>query len=117
MRQLDEEPVKLVKVTAVRAPDPETKKEARFVAIVLEFRRDLTVRDIDWTAPESRPPYWFSFEDAEGVVLRRDMATYDSVLVGLQGRRVRMVLKVPEGELAARVKKVIVDPRPYGVNY
>ncbi len=104
LRALDTDPVKLVKADA--SPD------GKVVRFILEFQRDLTVRDTDWRGPTPRPPYWFRFQDADGTTIHSEMAEYASELVGLQGRRVRIVLIVPPAW--ARTKKVIVDPRPYG---
>jgi hypothetical protein len=104
LRALDSDPVKLVKVEA--APD------GKVVRFILEFQRDLTVRDTDWHGPSPRPPYWFRFQDADGTTMRSEIAEYGSELVGQQGRRVRIVLTLPPAW--ARTRKVIVDPRPYG---
>ena len=106
LRALDADPVKLVKATY----DP----DRRVVRIVLELRRDLTVRDIDWRGLSIRPPYWFRFQDADGVTMRSESAEFGSELIGLKGRRVRIVLPWPPGLLAALTKKVVVDHRPYG---
>jgi hypothetical protein len=106
LRALDGDPVRLVKVTY--------DEDRRVVRIILEFRRDLTVRDTDWRGLAVRPPYWFRFQDAEGTTLRSEEAQFGSEVVGLQGRRVRLVLPWPAGVLPALTKKVVVDHRPYG---
>jgi hypothetical protein len=106
MKGLDRDPVKLVKVSY----DPDTKE----VKWLLEFTRDLTVRDTDWAGVNPRPPFWFRFQDADGVTLASASAAYDGQLVGRFGRRVRVVLKLPEEEVMRRTKKVAIDPRPYG---
>jgi hypothetical protein len=104
LRALDADPIKLVKADA--SPD------GKVVRFILEFQRDLTVRDTDWRGPAPRPPFWFRFQDADGTTIHSEIAEYGSELVGLQGRRVRIVLLMPPAW--ARTKKVIVDPRPYG---
>jgi hypothetical protein len=106
MRRLEQDPVKLVKVTYYPA--------TREVKWVLEFTRDLTVRDIDWHSLSKSAPFWFRFQDEDGVTLVSASAAYDGVLVGLRGRRVRVVLKLPDEEVMRRTKKVMIDPRPYG---
>jgi hypothetical protein len=106
LRSLDDDPVKLVKATY--------DADRRVVRLVLELRRDLTVRDTDWRGLGVRPPFWFRFEDADGVTLRSEIADFGSELVGLKGRRVRIVVPWPPGLLAALTKKVVVDHRPYG---
>ncbi len=106
LRALDADPVELVKATY----DP----DRRVVRIILQFRRDLTVRDTDWRGVTARPPFWFRFQDADGTTLRSEGAEFGSELVGLEGRRVRLVVPWPAGVLPALTKKVIVDPRPYG---
>jgi hypothetical protein len=106
LRPLSGDPVKLVKVAY-----DEKAKEARFV---LEFTRDLTVRDIDWSGVRAQPPFRFQFEDADGVTLSSPLPTYEGVLVGLKGRRLRIVLKMPEPYVMDRTRKVVVDFKPYG---
>jgi hypothetical protein len=138
MRQ---DPVKLVKISAskVRAQPREgsaEREEVRFVKFLLEFQRDLTVRDTDWTGVRPQPPFVFRFEDENGVTIASESGEYDSTPVGLQGRRVliRLALKdapvfhrvevtdprlgeplalfIPELPVTARTKKVFVDPKP-----
>jgi hypothetical protein len=149
---LYQDPVKLEKISAVKVPiqdekekddekekkDVKDKHEARFVKFILQFQRDLTVRDAEWNRVRPQPPYAFRFLDENGVILASESATFDSVLVGLEGRRVQMLLKLPDapvvqnidivdprfGErltlllpgppVSARTKKVIVDFKPYG---
>ncbi len=106
LRQMDQDPVKLVK----HSYDPDTK-EARFI---IEFQRDLTVRDIDWTGVRARPPYWFRFENADRVAITSVIPEYDSVLIGQRGRRVQFTLKLPDKKTMDQIKKVVVDHRPYG---
>jgi hypothetical protein len=106
LRALDADPVELVKASY--------DADRRVVRIILQFRRDLTVRDTDWRGVTVRPPFWFRFQDADGTTLRSEGAEFGSELVGLQGRRVRLVVPWPTGVLPALTKKVIVDPRPYG---
>src|SRR5437868_2243773 len=77
IRRMDEEPVKLVKVTYDRDAN-----EARFV---LEFTRDLYVRDTDWGGVRPEPPFRFDFEDEDGVTLVSLAARYDGVPIGLKG--------------------------------
>jgi hypothetical protein len=106
LRALDDDPVKLVKATY----DP----QMRVVRFILEFRRDLTVRDTDWRGLGVSPPFWFRLQDADGVTMRSLTAEFGSELVGLKGRRVRLVLPWPGALLAALTKTVVVDHRPYG---
>jgi hypothetical protein len=106
VRALNRDPVKLVKETY----DP----KAREVQWVVEFTRDLTVRDIDWVGLNSRPPFWVRFQDEDGVTQLSTTPAYDGTLVGLFGRRVRLVLRLPDKEVMDRTKKVVIDPRPYG---
>jgi hypothetical protein len=106
LHALDDDPVKLVKASY--------DKERKVVRFLLEFRRDLTVRDTDWRGVAVRPPFWFRFEDADGVTLLSGEAEFGGQLVGLQGRRVRLILPWPDGPVGALAKKVVVDPRPYG---
>lgn len=146
MRRLEEDPVKLVKVSAVKVQvavvDPGSGRlslrEVTLVNFLLEFQRDLTVRDPDWTGPRPQPPFRFQFEDAEGVTLASESAEYGGAVVGakgrladlpapralgaeyggvpvgVKGRRVRVVLDLPEARVVARTKKVVIDHKPYG---
>jgi hypothetical protein len=122
MSAMNAEPVKLVRTSAtqisVRAEDPETKAkfstEVKYVRFLLEFTRDLTVRDIDWTGVQPQPPFRFEFQDADGVTQRIVPATYEGALVGRKGRRVWVVVKIPEESLERRTKKVVIDLKPYG---
>src|SRR5262245_44486737 len=84
LRALNDEPVKLVKATY--------DADRRVVRIILEFQRDLTVRDTDWRGFAVRPPFWFRFQDADGATMRSEGAEFGSELIGLKGRRVRVVL-------------------------
>jgi hypothetical protein len=106
LRALDDDPVKLVKASY--------DKERKVVVLVLELRRDLTVRDTDWRGLNARPPFWFRLQDADGVTLRSLPAEFGSEVVGLKGRRVRVFLPWPDAPVASQAKKVVVDPRPYG---
>src|SRR5262245_52519989 len=106
LRTLDDDPVRLVKATY--------DGDRRAVRIILELTRDLTIRDTDWRGVAVRPPFWFRFQDADGVTLRSESAEFGSELVGLKGRRVRIVLPWQPGLLTALTKKVVVDHRPYG---
>ncbi len=122
MSALNADPVKLVKVNAnqlsVRAEDPTTKEkfstEVKYVKFLLEFTRDLTVRDIEWTGVQPQPPFRFELHDADGVAIRTLQATYEGSLVGRKGRRVWVVLRMPEESVQRRTKKVLVDFKPYG---
>jgi hypothetical protein len=115
------DPVNLVKVSAsqvsVRAEDPVTKErfstEVKSVRFLLEFTRDLTVRDTDWTGVRPEPPFRFEFLDADGVTLRIVPGTYEGTPIGLKGRRVRVVLRMPEESVMGRTRKVVVAAKPY----
>jgi hypothetical protein len=84
------------------------------VHIVLEFERDLTIRDTDWTGVQPKPPFRFDFLDKDGVTLSTQLGTYDGVFVGRRGRRVRVVLMMPPEVVMARTKKVLVDSKTLG---
>ncbi|HKI33845.1 MAG TPA: hypothetical protein VKA46_18475 [Gemmataceae bacterium] len=140
MRELEQDPVKLVKVTAVKVRLSEGDRDVRFVKFVLEFQRDLTVRDTEWGGVRPQPPFLFRFQDENGVTLASETGSYDSVFVGLQGRRVQMVLPLPDSPVVRtveglsdpgraggsltlvqvdlpvtlRTKKVVVDLKPSG---
>jgi hypothetical protein len=144
LRVMEQDPVKLVKTAATKVvvpgEKPEQRLEVRFVKFILQFQRDLTIRDSDWTGVRPQPPFLFRFEDENGVTIASETATYDSTLVGSQGARVQLRLTLPDkpvvqrlevveprafGEritlfipalpVTLRTKKVVVDFRPYGV--
>lgn len=121
-RPLNEDPVSLKKVSAVRASvlyvDPRDRKTLRvqpltLVRFVLELQRDLTVRDPDWTGIRPRPPFLIRFQDAEGVALRvpalSERPVYDCTFVGQAKARLRIVVLIPDRPVAARTKKVMID--------
>jgi hypothetical protein len=125
LRQLDRDPVKLEKYTAIKRsirlpsllPNPEKPErpiEQTSVDFILEFVRDLTVRDTDWTGVRPEPPYRFDFLDADGVTLASQTARYEGIPIGRKGRRVRVVLTLPPEGVMSRAKKVVVEPRRYG---
>ena len=72
------------------------------------------MRDTDYRGFQPVPPFQFDFRDENGVALRLLPATYEGSLVGLEGLRLWVVLKLPEGRLMQRTAKVVVDPKPYG---
>jgi hypothetical protein len=124
LRQLDCDPVRLVKATY----DPQTQE----VKLVLEFQRSLQLRDIEWFGPKQpsvvtdvdgnslllrnptwagsgRPPFLARFLDEDGVTLVSARPEYDGVLIGLQGQRVRLVLSLPGKDVLARTRGVVID--------
>jgi hypothetical protein len=137
---LDQDPVKLVKVSAVKVRLQDSTHEVRFVKFLLEFQRDLTVRDTDWGGIRPQVPFLFRFEDNNGVTIASENASYDGLFVGLQGRRVQMILPLPDAPtlrtieglsdpvsfgarlslvqvelpVTLRTKKVVADLKPYG---
>jgi hypothetical protein len=125
LRQLDRDPVRLEKYTAIKRtirlpsllPNPEKPDrplEQTSVDFILEFVRDLTVRDTEWTGVRLEPPYRFDFLDADGVTLASQTARYEGIPIGRKGRRVRVVLSLPPEGVMSRVKKVVAEPRRYG---
>ena len=130
LRQLDREPIRLVSATALKRemrlpgmlPTPENPEkpgkpertvEQTVVEFVLEFERDLTVRDTDWTGVRPEPPFRFDFLDKDGVTLLSESARYEGIPVGRKGRRVRVVLTLPPKRLMDRVAKIMVEPKRY----
>jgi hypothetical protein len=138
MHQLDQDPVKLTKVSALKVRirqwipsrtmpgmyEP-LEFEETLVNFILELQRDVTVRDIDWTGVRPQPPFRFQFEDAAGVILTTEPAEYGDSLVGPRGRLA--ILPEPRvdgaefgGKLVtlkgrkARVVLVMPDPRIMG---
>jgi hypothetical protein len=93
---------------------PAATIEQTVVAFVLEFERDLTIRDTDWTGVRPEPPYRFDFLDKDGVTLASELARYEGIPVGRKGRRVRVVLTLPAERLMSRVARVVVEPKRYG---
>ena len=122
IRQMQLDPVKVVKTDAVkrrlRPLDPEAKpedfQEQTSAVFILEFVRDLTVRDTDWTGVRLDPPYRFDFLDADGVTLASQTARYDGIPIGRKGRRVRVVLALPPEGVMRRADRVLVEPKRYG---
>jgi hypothetical protein len=104
VRALNDDPVRLVKATSDR--------DEREVRLILEFRRDLTVRDTDWTVLQPQPPFWFRFQDRDGTTIASLAGTYGSLPVGRKGRNVRVVLKWPP--FLDGTSSVIVDHKGYG---
>ena len=121
LRQLDLDPVKLVRASY--------DVQANELRLVLEFQRDLTLHDTEWRNARGQtvvvdrdcrplvlrdptgivaPPFLFSFEDEDGVALVSERARYGGDLIGLQGRRVRLVLPLPGKDIAARTRRVVV---------
>jgi hypothetical protein len=127
MRQLDHDPVKLVRYSAVkrliRIPpvvvDPEKPEkpgkpiEQTTVDFILEFTRDLTVRDTDWTGVRPEPPFRFDLLDKDGVTLTSLTAKYEGIPFGRKGRRVRVALTLPPEGMMSRIERVIVEPKRY----
>ena len=118
---LDHDPVKLVMASYDRTFNQ--------VQLVLEFTRDLTVRDIDWTGVRPEPPFRFNFEDKDGVTLLSLRGIYLGEPVMRKGRRVRVAVQFPIIPLPPEKpreadrernyylglsKKVVVDYIPYG---
>jgi len=125
LKALDGDPVKLVSINYVARP---RLRQAEFV---LEFTRDLTVRDTDWSGVRPEPPFRFDFEDKDGVTVLSLRPTYAGVPIMLKGRRVRVVVSFPplpppdqldtlsetDRErlfFLSQAKKVVVDLKPYG---
>jgi hypothetical protein len=127
MSQLDRDPVKLVKYSAtqrqIRIPppfvDPEKPEkpakpvEQTSVEFILEFTRDLTVRDTDWTGVRPEPPFRFDFLDKDGVTITTQTAKYEGIPLGRKGRRVRIALLLPPERVMSRITKVLVEPKRY----
>jgi hypothetical protein len=129
IRQMEQDPVKVIRIQGVkrriRLPPPETKPEGKpepretfqeqtSAEIILEFVRDLTVRDTDWTGVRPEPPFRFQFEDKDGVTLWTQPARYEGIVLGRKGRRVRVIVPMPPKPILDRTKKIVVDPRRYG---
>jgi hypothetical protein len=120
-RPLNEDPVSLKKVGAVRASVAYVDRDGKtlrvqpltLVRFVLELQRDLTVRDPDWTGIRPRPPFLVRFQDADGVALlvpaESERPGYDCTFVGQAKARLRMVVLIPDPPVAARTKKVMID--------
>jgi hypothetical protein len=121
IRQMQLDPVKVVKTDAVkrrlRPLDPEAKpedfQEQTSAVFILEFVRDLTVRDTDWTGVRPEPPFRFEFEDKDGVTIWSQAPRYEGIPIGRKGRKVRVLVPMPPAGVLARSKKVMVDPRRY----
>jgi hypothetical protein len=121
LKTFNTDPVKLIKVNYI---DREKLRQAEFV---LEFTRDLTVRDIDWSGVRPEPPYRFDFQDKDGVTVVSLRPIYGGEPITGKGRRIRVVVQFPVGKLEtlseldkqrlfylAQTKKVVVDLKPYG---
>jgi hypothetical protein len=127
MRPFDRDPIKLVKFTAVKRqvrippllldpakPEKPAKPiEQTSVEFILEFTRDLTVRDTDWTGVRPEPPFRFDFLDKDGVTLATQTAKYEGIPFARKGRRVRIVLAMPPEGVMGRTDKVLVEPKRY----
>ncbi len=124
LQSFDRDPVKLVKYTAVkrtvRVPpvvtDPERpgkpqEQTITSVDFILEFTRDVTVRDTAWTGVRPEPPFRFDFLDKDGVTLVSQPARYEGLPVGRMGRRVRVVLALPPERVLSRTERVLVEPK------
>ena len=123
LKAMDADPVKLVKINYIDRPK---LKQAEFV---LEFTRDLTVRDTDWSGVRPEPPFRFNFEDKDGVTILSLRPVYVGDPIMAKGRRVRIAVQFPAPppppdmltELdrqrlfyLTQAKKVVVDLKPYG---
>jgi hypothetical protein len=128
LSKFNHDPVRLVKATY----------SARELRVVLEFQRNLSFLDEEWTGPRSlrvlvdsygnalqvrvsppdimteRPPYLFLFEDEDGATIAAVRPRFDSEVIGIQGQRLRLVLTLsdrPEQEvqfIARKTKKITV---------
>jgi hypothetical protein len=124
--KLNCDPVRVVKATYT----------ARELKVVLEFQRNLSFLDEEWTGPRSlrvlvdsygnalqvrvsppdimteRPPFLFLFEDEDGATIVSVRPRFDSEVIGIQGQRLRIVLTLadrPEQEvqfIARKTKKI-----------
>ena len=126
LSKFNHDPVRLVKATY----------SARELKLVLEFRRNLSFLDLEWSGPQGlrvlvdsygyalqvrvsppdimtgRPPFLFLFEDEDGATIASVRPRFDSDVIGIQGQRLRIVLSLsdrPEQEIqyiARKTKKV-----------
>jgi hypothetical protein len=131
LRQLNGDPVFVVKATH----DP----KANEVKLLLEFQRSLTFKDIEWPGSGgqkvvvdrdgnpillrnaqwlglgSAPPFLVRFEDEDGVTLVSQSPRFEGDVVGIEGRRLRLIVALPrkdidsERGIGARIKRVVID--------
>jgi hypothetical protein len=100
LERLSNDPFKLVKAT----PDPESGQ----VRFVLEFTRSPSLTELyHWQLAGG--PLVFRFLDEDGVVLKSVVAKLDGEMVAKSGRRIRLLLPLPDEKTLALTRSVAAD--------